>query len=87
MYGFFYCVFTKKKYCMLVIELFVMRFMGEQIAKNNIKLSTRKISYAMLNLLEFLLSKKRGSIRVECSKRNIILNDYESVALYIKQKL
>lgn len=61
--------------------------MWVQIAKNNIKMSEKKISYSMLNLLEILLLKKRNSIKSECSKLGIILSDYESVSLYIKQKL
>lgn len=54
---------------------------------NRIKLSNKKISYSMLNLLEFLLSKKRNSIKVEFYKKWLKLSNYEDVAFYIKQKL
>jgi len=51
---------------------------------NDIKLSNKKISWDMLNLLEVITWKSRWTIRVEFSKRKIKLNDYSDIDKYLK---
>jgi hypothetical protein len=50
-----------------------------------IRLWKTQIAWSNLNLLEILLKKKRTSIKSECSRKRIILSDYESVVEYILQ--